>query len=601
MSEELKERSEIEEKYKWDLSSLFVSDEAWEKAYEEIDAQIEKTAAFAGKLNNAETIRRYFDTEMEMSRKLDNLQAYVSLRRSEDTRAEAAQKMFGRTYVKLVQAATAVSFAQPEILSLPDDQLKAIAEDPCLEPYAFNMQLLLQKKPHTLSAAEERIMAGFAEVFAAPSQIADNLMDADLVFDPVTDGEGSSHELNGSNFISLQMSNDRVLRENAFRSFYKTYRQHINTFAASYSGAVKASTAEASFRHYGSSREMSMAENNIPVQVYDNLINTVTKHLPDMYRYVKLRQRLLGVDELHCYDIYAPLVKGSEDRYTYEQATELLLKAVKPLGDDYGAKVREGLSSRWIDVYPNRGKSGGAYSSGTYDSNPFIMTNFTGTLDSVSTITHEMGHSMHTWLANTHQPPQYAGYTLFVAEVASTVNENLLIENLLAETTDPEKRLVLINQYLEGFKGTVYRQTMFAEFEKEAHAMAERGEALDQTSLCDLYYGLVQKYFGEGLQADEEIRYEWARIPHFYRPFYVYVYATGYSSAVALSEKIRHEGEDAAVRYLEFLAMGGSAYPLDELKHAGVDLLTPEPVDLALNKFASLLDEAEKLADILGK
>ena len=356
----------------------------------------------------------------------------------------------------------------------------------------------------------------------------------------------------------------------------------------------KTAAAEASVRHYESSRAMSMAGENVPGQVYDNLVATVRKHLPDMYRYVALRKRILGVDELHYYDVYAPLTKGVSAHYTYDQAKQMVLDAVAPLGEEYGTIVRKGFAERWIDVFPNKGKSGGAYSGGSYDSNPYIMCNFTGTLDSVSTIAHEMGHSMHSWFSRHTQPAQYADYTLFVAEVASTVNENLLIEHLLAEKNqDPATRLALLNQYLENFKGTVYRQTMFAEFERDAHAMAERGEALNPAALNSLYKKLIVDYFGPELVVDDEVQYEWARIPHFYRPFYVYKYATGYSTAVALSEGILKNGEPAVKKYLEFLHMGGSAYPLDELRHAGVDLTTPAPVDAALDKFGRILDEAE--------
>ena len=465
-----------------------------------------------------------------------------------------------------------------------------------LAPYRFLMEKLLRQKPHTLSEKEEALLARFGEVFAAPGQIADNLQDADMVFEPVMDAEGQEHELTGSNYILLQTSPDRTLRENAFRSFYKGYRQHINTFASTYAGAVKAAAAQAQVRGYASSRAMSMAGENIPVEVYDTLIETVRSHLPAMYSYAELRKKLLSLDELHYYDLYTPLTGSSGRQYTYEQAQQMVLEAVRPLGDSYSKIVREGFSSRWIDVYPNRGKSGGAFSSGTYHSNPYIMTNFTGTLDSVSTIAHEMGHSMHTWHSNHSQPPHYAEYTLFVAEVASTVNENLLVEYLLKTEQDPRERLALLNQYLENFKGTVFRQVMFAEFEKTAHEMAERGEALDPGSLNTLYAGLVRDYFGPALTMDEEVQYEWARIPHFYRPFYVYKYATGYTSAVALSEAVRSGGPQAVARYLDFLSMGGSADPLDELRHAGVDLASPAPVHAALQKFEKVLAQAQELA-----
>ena len=590
----LKERKEIDSQYKWDLTPMYQDDAAWEADFVTLDDQVQAMTAFAGTLKDAISIGAYLDAATELGRKLSNLYSYASLRRSEDTRAEAGQSMYARITTKYVQAMAAMAFAEPEILSLPEETLREIVNDEQLADHKFTMENLLRQKPHTLSGSEEKLLATFGEALGAPAEIADNLQDADLVFDSVQDGAGNKVEVTGSNYIMLQMSQDRTLRKNAFTSFYKGYRQHVNTFASAYSGAVKAATAEASVRHYASSRAMSMAGENIPAAVYDNLIDTVRKHMPAMYRYVALRKKILNLDELHYYDVYAPLVGEVKVRYTYEKAQQMVLDAVAPLGKEYGDLVRKAFAERWIDVYPNKGKSGGAYSSGTYDSNPYILTNFTGTLDSVSTIAHEMGHSMHTWHSNHHQPPQYADYTLFVAEVASTVNENLLIEQLLQKEQEPRMRLYLLNQYLENFKGTVYRQTMFAEFEREAHAMAERGEALSPAALNALYKRLVKDYFGPDLVMDEEVQYEWARIPHFYRPFYVYKYATGYSTAVALSEGILKEGEPAVKRYKEFLSMGGSAYPLDELRHAGVDLTTPAPVDAALEKFEHILDDAEE-------
>lgn len=591
--EVLKERSQMDPQYQWDLTPMYQDDAAWEAEFATLEEEIQALSAFAGTLKDAVSIGAYLDASTEFVRKLSNLYCYASLRRSEDTRAEAGQSMYARVTAKYAQALAAMSFAEPEILSLPEETLQAIVNDAQLADHKFTLENLLRQKPHTLSAAEEKLLATLGEALGAPAEIADNLQDADMVFDAVQDGNGNTVELTGSNYIMLQMSSDRTLRKNAFESYYKGYRQHINTFAAAYAGAVKGATAEASLRHYESSRAMSMAGENIPVEVYDNLIATVRKHMPAMYRYVALRKKILGVDELHYYDVYAPLVGEIKTRYTYEQAQQMVLDAVAPLGEDYGRLVRQAFADRWVDVYPNKGKSGGAYSSGTYDSNPYILTNFTGTLDSVSTIAHEMGHSMHTWHSNHHQPPQYADYTLFVAEVASTVNENLLIEQLLQKEQNPQMRLYLLNQYLENFKGTVYRQAMFAEFERDAHAMAERGEALSPAALNALYKRLVEDYFGPDLVMDDEVQYEWARIPHFYRPFYVYKYATGYSTAVALSEGILKEGAPAVQRYKEFLSMGGSAYPLDELRHAGVDLATPAPIDAALTKFERILDDAE--------
>ena len=467
MPDTLKERSEIAAQYKWDLTRLFADDAAWEQTLAGLDKQVKEVAAFAGRLKDAGTIREYLDASMSLSRTLSNLYCYASMRRSEDTRAEAAQSMYARIAAAYAGAVAALSFAEPEILALPEETLQAICNADCLKEYRFVLDNLVRQKPHTLSAPEEKLLASFGEVLGAPADIADSLQDADLVFDSVKDGEGKEHEVTGSNYILLQTSSDRTLRENSFRSFYKTYRNHINTFAATYAGAVKAATVEAEARHYESSRAMSMAGENIPGEVYDNLVAAVRDHLPLMYRYVALRKRLLGIQDLHYYDVYAPLTGESTARYTYEQAKQMVLDAVAPLGEEYCAEVRRGFDARWVDVYPNKGKSGGAYSTGTYDSEPYIMTNFTGTLDSVSTLAHEMGHSMHSLLSRRSQPVQYADYTLFVAEVASTVNENLMIEQLLKTEHRPEARLYLLNQYLENFKGTVFRQTMFAEFERK--------------------------------------------------------------------------------------------------------------------------------------
>lgn len=593
MSETIKERKDMDPQFMWDLSSLYNSDEEWSQAIDVINEGIKKVASYQGKLKDAKTIRAFLDEDTKLGRLLSNYYCYASLRNCEDTRQSDAQAMEAKAYSVYTKYAQAVSFSQPEILSLDEETLKAIVKDPVLEPYAFFMQQLLDEKPHVLSGKEEALLAAFTEVLGAPGKISENLQDADMVFDQALDANGEAHEVTQSNYILLQMNEDRVLRKNAFESFYKGFKEHINTFAATYNACVKEAVASAQVRHYDSSRAMSMAGEHVPVEVYDGLVETVRKFMPAMYRYVRLRKQILGLDELHYYDVYTPLVSGSSKKYTYEEAQQMVLDAVAPLGEEYVSRVKQAYKDRWIDVYPNAGKRGGAFSSGTYDSNPYILTSFTGTLDSVSTIAHEMGHSQHTWLSNHHQEPQNADYTLFVAEVASTVNENLLIEQLLEKTTEPKERLALLNHYLEGFKGTVYRQTMFAEFEKEAHAMAERGEALTADALNSLYKGLIHDYFGNDLVIDDEVAYEWARIPHFYRPFYVYKYATSYSAAVALSEAILNDGDTAVKKYLEFLSMGGSAYPLDELKHAGVDFTTSAPVERALTKFEAILDDVE--------
>ena len=596
---EVKERSEIQQQYKWDLTSLFESDEKWEEKLASLKGQQQVALSYQGKLDNAQTIYQYLKWDYSITSDLSDLFCYASLRHSEDTRDSSATSMYSRIYSLYVEISSASAFARPEILSLDDDKLKAIIEDDQLKDYKFMLEDLYREKKHTLSAKEEIVISSFGESFAAASEISESLRDSDLTFDDVIDGEGKKYPLSESSYIHYQMSDDRILRKSAFESYYKTYKQHIHTFASAYRAQVKTAVTEARLRGYGSSREMSLSKNNIPLSVYDNLIESVHRHLNLMYRYLAIRKKLLSVDELHYYDVYAPLSKGSNKQYTYKQAQQMVLEAVSPLGKEYQKKVQQAFDEKWVDVYPNVGKSNGAYSSGTYHSNPYIMMNFNGSLDSVSTLAHEMGHSLHTYLTNSHQPVQYSDYSLFVAEVASTVNENLLIDQLLQNCNDPRERLALLNEYLEGFKGTVYRQTMFAEFEMKAHQMAQQGQSLDCDSLSEVYENLIKLYFGDELVIDPEVKYEWARIPHFFNPFYVYVYATGYTSAVAIKEGILKQGQSAVDRYLQFLSMGSSDYPLNELKHAGVDLTSSESIDRAFEKLEEILDDAEKTIELL--
>ena len=596
---EVKERSEIQQQYKWDLTSLFESDEKWEEKLASLKGQQQVALSYQGKLDNAQTIYQYLKWDYSITSDLSDLFCYASLRHSEDTRDSNATSMYSRIYSLYVEISSASAFARPEILSLQDDKLKAIIEDDLLKDYRFMLEDLYREKKHTLSAKEEIVISSFGESFAAASEISESLRDSDLTFDDIVDDEGKKYPLSESSYIHYQMSDDRTLRKSAFESYYKTYKQHIHTFASAYRAQVKTAVTEARLRGYGSSREMSLSKNNIPLSVYDNLIESVHRHLNLMYRYLAIRKKLLSVDELHYYDVYAPLSKGSNKQYTYKQAQQMVLEAVSPLGQEYQKKVQQAFDEKWVDVYPNVGKSNGAYSSGTYHSNPYIMMNFNGSLDSVSTLAHEMGHSLHTYLTNSHQPVQYSDYSLFVAEVASTVNENLLIDQLLQNCNDPRERLALLNEYLEGFKGTVYRQTMFAEFEMKAHQMAQQGQSLDCDSLSEVYENLIKLYFGDELVIDPEVKYEWARIPHFFNPFYVYVYATGYTSAVAIKEGILKQGQSAVDRYLQFLSMGSSDYPLNELKHAGVDLTSSESIDRAFEKLEEILDDAEKTIELL--
>lgn len=594
MAAKVRKRSEIETKYLWDITRLFESDEKWEQLFATLDEKIDTLNAYVGTLSQgADRLKAFLDANFCVERDIENLYTYAFLRKTEDSREEAAQSMVTRMESKLAKFYATVSFYEPEVLAMDEAKLQEYVNADVLKEYAFVLDNLLREKEHTLSEKEEKILAGMSEIANAADNISSMLMDADMTFAPIKGEDGEETPVTSSNYILLQNSLDQRVRKDSFKSFYEGFKNHINTLTATYSANVKKDVFMARTRSYKDARAMSLSGENIPESVYDSLVETVHKHLPAMHRYAAFRKKVLGVDELHYYDVYAPLVGDCTLSYDFEEAKEMVLKAVAPLGKDYVETLKKGYEDRWVDVFENEGKPSGAYSSGTYDSSPYISMNFTGTLDSVSTLAHESGHSMHTYLSNTHQPYHYAGYTLFVAEVASTVNENLLIEQLLQQDLEPKVRLYLLNQYLENFKGTVYRQTMFAEFEKKAHEMEENGEALSTQALCDLYKGLVQEYFGESLVMDEEVKYEWARIPHFYRSFYVYKYATGYSSAVALSEAILRDGEPAVKKYLEFLSMGGSVYPLESLKHGGVDLATPAPVDAALTKFEKILAEAE--------
>lgn len=595
MNNQIKDRNEIEDFYKWDLSSLFKSDEEWKKTFDALSNDIQALARFEGTLNTPSNIYTCLKEVEEVSKKVENVYGYAHLKHSEDTRSEAGNNMYMMAHGKLVEFVSTTSYIHPEILNQSEEVINSFINNEEYSEFKFFAEDFLRQKSHLLSSKEELLIASMGEALSTSGRVSEILMDADMIFEDAIDSEGNKHHLTNANFVSLEMSLDRKLRESAFRNYYDAYKKHNHTLAATYNGEIKKATAMAKVRNYTSSRNMAMDVDNIPEFVYDNLIETVHKHMDLMHRYVKIRKQILDVDELHYYDVYTPLVKDLDKEYSYEDAKEIILEALKPLGEEYVSIVKDAFNSRWIDVYPSEGKSSGAFSSGTYESNPYILTNYTNNLNSVSTVAHEMGHSMHTYFTNRTQPHQYAEYTMFVAEVASTVNENLLIEHLLKNENDPKVRLSLLNQYLEGFKGTVYRQTMFAEFEKEAHAMSERGEPISAEALNTLYLKLIKEYFGEELVIDEEVQYEWSRIPHFYRPFYVYVYATGYSSATALSQKIINEGEEAVKNYLEFLTMGGSAYPLDELIHAGVDLNTPKPIEEALKRFESALDEVEEL------
>ena len=500
-----------------------------------------------------------------------------------------------RAQALVVQIGGACSFAEPEILAIPPETLEGFFEScPELAHYRLLIDRILYAKEHTLSPKEEALLAQAQEMASAPDDIYSLLTDVDLRFGTIKDENGNETELTDINYVSMLQNGDRRVRKDAFETLYQVYDQFKNSIAAMFQANVKKARFYSSVRHYGSSMEMSLDGSRIPVSVYESLIEAVHSALPDMYRYVALRKRVLGVDELHMYDVYVPIVKDYDMNVTFEEAKDLVLKGLAPMGEEYLSHLREGFDNRWIDVYENKNKRGGAYSWGAYGVHPYVLLNYQGKLDDVFTLAHEMGHALHTYYSNATQPHVYAGYRLFVAEVASICNESLLIRYLLEQSKDPQEKSYLLNHFLDQFKGTLFRQTMFAEFEMMMHRMYAEGEALTAERVCEVYLELNKKYFGEEMVSDPQIALEWARIPHFYTEFYVYQYATGFAAAIALSDKILREGEPAVEAYKSFLKGGCSKDPLELLKMAGIDMSRPEPVKDALKLFGELVAELEK-------
>ena len=591
-------REEIPMGDKWALEDLYPTDADWEKELETLARDREYLVSFAGKLgSSAKALYDYLDASEKLNVKADRLGNYCMRRADEDTRNAAALAMQGRFMSAMVELSAACSFDTPELMAVSEETLNRFyAECPELERYRRYLTDLRRRKPHTLSAAEEKLLAAAGEMAQTPDTVYGALADADLTFRDAVDAQGSTHPLTQGTFVQLEESPDRTLRKSAYENLYDGFAAFKNTTAAILNGQNKQLKFYADARKYGSALEASLDSTNVPVSVYDNLIEAVHAKLPSMHRYVRLRKKLLGVDELHFYDIYTPLLHGVDKHIPYEQAKQTVYDALAPLGEDYRAILKEGLNNRWIDVYQNQGKRSGAYSAGA-KVHPYVLLNYTGTLDSQFTLAHEMGHALHSYLSNKHQNPIDADYVIFVAEVASTCNEALLMEHLLKNTTDKKERAYLINHFLDQFKGTIYRQTMFAEFERNIGAMTAEGQTLTADVLCQEYRRLNEEYYGPDMVVDDRIAMEWARIPHFYYNYYVFQYATGYAAAIALSRRILNEGEPAVRDYLNFLSGGCSRSPIDLLKGAGVDMTGPEPVTQALELFDQLLDEMEALTE----
>lgn len=594
---EVKDRKDIDVKDTWNLESIYANNELWEEDY----AALEKDAAEFAKLKGAieadvSKIPAVLDAYYGLHRRLSKLSVYARMRFDQDTTDSTYQTMSAKIGSLGVKIGAASAFVEPEILSYSKEQLEAAEkENERTAYYGRKIEEMLRGQEHTLDAEKEELLAAAGDMAEAPDDIFSVLMNADMKYPDIVLEDGTHLPLTNSTYISYMESPDRAVREGAFKTLYGQIASLKNTFAAIYRGNLKQAKFYAQSRKYSSARAMYLADSNVPESVYDNLLSAVHEALPMMYRYVAVRKKVLGVDKLHMYDVYTPIVAAQNQTYEFEQAKQMVLEALKPMGEDYLSHAREGLENRWIDIYPNKGKKGGAYSWGCYDSQPFILLNYTKNLDSVFTLIHEMGHSIHSYYSITAQDYAYSDYKIFVAEVASTCNECLLMHDLLEKTTDKEQRKYLLNHYLDSFKGTLFRQTMFAEFEKTAHDYCAQGKPLTAEALSQMYLELNQKYFGPDMEKDEEIAYEWMRIPHFYTPFYVYQYATGYSAAVALSAKILKEGKPAVDAYMSFLKGGESKDPIDLLKMAGVDMITEKPVADALALFGELVAELEAL------
>ena len=596
MSERIPQRSDIPEKDKWAIEDMYATDEAWEQDLARAKEMPEKIASYKGLLStDSAKLLEYLRADDDMTVLLESLINYAQRRNDEDTRDAKYQDMVSRLEMLFVGISGAAAFVTPEILSIDDDTMERFfREQPEMELYRLCIDRVRRKRAHILSEAEERIMALTGEMTGSPDNIFSMFNDADLKFPDATDKDGNKHQVTHGSYIPLMHSNDRELRKSAFESLYGVYENFRNTSAAVLASQVKCLTFRARARKYDSTLQAALDGNEVPVEVYKQLIEAVHENMHYMYKYVKLRKKLLGVDELHAYDLEAPIVSDIEVKIPFEQAKQEVYDSLAPMGEDYRAIFSQGIKDRWIDVYENEGKRSGAYSAGARV-HPYVLLNHKDTLDSECTLANEMGHAIHSYLSNRNQPVVYADYVIFVAEVASTCNESLLMQHLLRITTDKKRRAYLINYFLEQFRTTLYRQTMFAEFELMINEKAENGESLTADVLCELYRQLNILYYGEDIVIDHELDMEWARIPHFYYNYYVYQYATGFSAAIALSQRILKEGAPAVKDYIGFLSGGCSKDPISLLKGAGVDMTSTKPVTDALKLFGELIDEMEEL------
>lgn len=597
-SKELKTREQIDKKYKWNIEAMIPDESIIDKTLEDVKAQASAYAEeFSGHLTeSADTLLSAYKKRDDIWRKLEKIYVYARMKRDENNADSTYQAMSDKCSAVIAAVSAATAFFTPELLEASDDIILGyIEENEALGEYEFAIKDTLRQKAHILTEAEENILAQMSEITGATNDIFTLLNNADIKFASITDEDGDEVEVTHGNYIKFMESHNRDVRKAAYNAMYDSYKELINTIATTYNYNTKTDVVGARIRKYDSARAAALSGDNIPAEVYDNLVSVVNNNLPAMHRYVELRKKLLGVDKLYMYDMYVPLIELPKTHVSYEEALDIMREALAPLGREYIDKMNTGISQGWIDVYENKGKTSGAYSFGCYDSFPYILLNYTDTLKDVFTIVHEMGHSMHSRYTRDEQPYIYGSHSIFTAEVASTVNESLLMQHLLNTNDDIEMRKYLLNLHLEEFRTTLFRQTMFAEFEDITHKAIEAGQVLTAEWMCEQYEALNAKYYGAAVEKDDTIKYEWARIPHFYNAFYVYKYATGYSAATAISDKILTEGKPAADSYIEFLKTGESDYPIELLKIAGVDMSSPEPIEKAMDTFNNLLDEFEKL------
>ena len=597
MGETLRKRSEIDAKYKWNLTHIYPDDAAWQADYDRVMGKIGGAAALDGHV--AEDPKKAIQAVFDLMEEIMPIYEYAFLRKETDNADPVAQGLKDQAMRLYVMAATAVSFLEPELLEMPAEELEALIADPDMRDNDAMLRRMVMLKPHTLPKEQERLIAMMGEVAQAPDGIFTSLTEADMKLPPIRMPDGTEQELTEGNYSTFIHATDRDVRRQAFHNLMTTYESFGNTIASTYAASVKKDQFMADAHHYESARQAAMKPLEIPEAVYDNLIQVIHEYIPVLQEYLRLRKKLLGLDELHLYDLYVPMIRDFEMKLGYEEAFALVLEGLRPMGEDYLDKLREARSGGWIDVYPSVGKSSGAFSSGGLRKvRPHVLLNHKDNLDSAFTIAHELGHSMHSFYSNTSQPAPKSDYSLFVAEVASTCNEAVMMRYLTQTMTEKDAQAYLLNHLLEQFRTTVFRQTMFAEFELITHRMAEQGQPLTREAMNKVYYDLNKTYYGAECHVDQTVENEWARIPHFYRAFYVYVYATGLCAAVSLSDRIVREGESAVRDYRKFLSAGSSVPPIDALKLAGIDMSSPEPIRRAMEVFAQTLDRFE---EVLGK